>query len=61
MAMADVDRSRVVRYVALVAILLVVASLLFPVLDGLSVTGFFGDKTYLIILQDNDEIRSTGG
>ena len=61
MAMADADRSRVVRYVALVAILLVVASLLFPVLDGLSGTGFFGDKTYLIILQDNDEIRGTGG
>jgi hypothetical protein len=61
MAMADPDRSRVVRYVALVVILLVVASLLFPVLDGMSVTGFFGDKTYLVILQDNAEIRGTGG
>jgi hypothetical protein len=27
----------------------------------MSVTGFFGDKTYLVILQDNDEIRPTGG
>jgi hypothetical protein len=26
-----------------------------------SAAGFFGDKTYLIILQDNQEIRSTGG
>src|ERR1035437_1688951 len=61
MAMADPDRSRVVRCIALAAVVLVVASLLFPVLDGMSVTGFFGDKTYLVILQDNDEIRSTGG
>ena len=27
----------------------------------MSVAGFFGDKTYLVILQDNDEIRGTGG
>jgi Protein of unknown function (DUF4012) len=59
--MADPDRSRVVRYVALAAIALVVAALLFPIADGLSVVGFFGDKTYLLILQDNTEIRSTGG
>jgi len=61
MAMACPDRSCIVRYVALAAVLLVVASLLFPVLDGLNVTGFFGDKTYLVVLQDNDEIRGTGG
>jgi hypothetical protein len=59
--MADSDRSRVVRYVALVVIALVVATLIFPIADGLSVAGFFGDKTYLLILQDNAEIRSTGG
>jgi len=59
--MAELDRSRLVRYAALAAIALVVAALLFPITDGLSVTGFFGDKTYLLILQDNSEIRSTGG
>src|ERR1019366_2135781 len=59
--MADSDRSRAVRYVALVVIVLVVATLIFPIADGLSVAGFFGDKTYLLILQDNAEIRSTGG
>ena len=59
--MADPGRSHVVRYVALAAIILIVASLLFPLLDGMSVTGYFGDKTYLVILQDNDEIRGTGG
>ncbi|MGA3200011.1 MAG: DUF4012 domain-containing protein [Halobacteriota archaeon] len=59
--MADPDRSRVVRYVALAVIVLVVAALIFPIADGLSVAGFFGDKTYLLILQDNDEIRGTGG
>src|SRR5271157_2712184 len=59
--MADLDRSHIVRYVALVAIILVVAALMVPTVDGLSVTGFFGDKTYLLILQDNAEIRSTGG
>jgi len=59
--MADPDRSCVVRYVALAAVVLVVAALIFPIADGLSVAGFFGDKTYLLILQDNAEIRSTGG
>ena len=59
--MADPDRSRVVRYVALAALVLVVVVLLAPIGDGLSVAGFFGDKTYLLILQDNAEIRGTGG
>ena len=59
--MADHDRSRVVRCVALAAIVLVVVALLFPIADGLSVARFFGDKTYLLILQDNSEIRGTGG
>ena len=59
--MADPDRSRVVRYVALAALVLVVVVLLVPIGDGLSVAGFFGDKAYLLILQDNAEIRGTGG
>jgi hypothetical protein len=59
--MADPDRSRVARYVALAAVVLVVAALLVPIGDGMSVAGFFGDKTYLLILQDNAEIRPTGG
>ncbi len=59
--MTDPDRSSVVRYVALVAVILLIVALLFPIADGLSVSGFFGDKTYLLILQDNAEIRSTGG
>jgi hypothetical protein len=59
--MADLDRSRVARYVALAAVVFVVAALLFPAVDGLNVTGFLGDKTYLLVLQDNAEIRPTGG
>jgi hypothetical protein len=39
----------------------ILASLLCPTFDNVSAAGFFGDKTYLIILQDNQEIRSTGG
>jgi hypothetical protein len=59
--MADLDRSHIVRYVALAAVVFVVAALLFPAVDGLNVTGFLGDKTYLLVLQDNAEIRPTGG
>ncbi|MGZ8898454.1 MAG: DUF4012 domain-containing protein [Halobacteriota archaeon] len=53
--------SRTRRYVALALIVVIIAVLLLPTFDALSVAGFFGDKTYLIILQDNAEIRSTGG
>ena len=49
------------RYAALALLLVVLATILFPLLDGLSVSGFIGDKAYLVILQDKDEIRSTGG
>jgi len=35
--------------------------MLFTPTFALSVAGFFGDKADLIILQDNAEIRSTGG
>jgi hypothetical protein len=48
-------------YIALVVLGIIVLSLLVPLSDGLGLAGFFGDKTYLIILQDNDEIRPTGG
>ncbi len=49
------------RWIALAVLGLVLASLLFPTFEGLSATGFFGDKTYLVVLQDNSEIRGTGG
>ncbi|MGZ4892156.1 MAG: DUF4012 domain-containing protein [Halobacteriota archaeon] len=57
----NLRRSNIGRYVALAILFLVVTSLLFPLLDGLSVAGFFGAKTYLLILQDNAEIRGIGG
>ena len=40
---------------------LVLASLLFPALEALSVAGVFGDKTYLVVLRGNSDIRGTGG
>jgi Protein of unknown function (DUF4012) len=49
------------RWFAIAILGLVLASLLFPAIEGLSFAGFLGDKTYLIILQDNSEIRGTGG
>ena len=49
------------RWIALAALGIVLAALLFPMIDGLSATGFLGDKTYLVVLQDNSEIRGTGG
>ncbi len=49
------------RYVALCVLGILVLSSVIPVVDGLSVLGFVKDKTYLVILQDNDELRNTGG
>jgi hypothetical protein len=49
------------RYVALAILGLLVVSVAVPALDGLSLVGFPSDKTYLLILQDNGEIRTTGG
>jgi hypothetical protein len=49
------------RWIALAALGIVLAALLFPMVDGLSATGFLGDKTYLVVSQDNSEIRGTGG
>ena len=59
--MDDPGRPHIVRYVALATLVLVGGTLLFPIVDGLGAAGFFGEKTYLIILQDNSEIRGTGG
>jgi len=59
--MDDHARSRTRRYVAVIILGAVVVALLLPIVDGLSVAGFLGDKTYLLILQDNAEIRPTGG
>jgi len=59
--MGDHNRSRTTRYAAVIILGAVVVALLFPIVDGLSVAGFLGDKTYLLILQDNYEIRPTGG
>ena len=59
--MRDREHSHTARYVTLAVIIVVVASLLFPLLEGLGAAGFFGEKTYLVILQDNSEIRPTGG
>jgi len=59
--MHDHNRSRAARYAAVTILCVVVVALLFPIVDGLSVAGFLGDKTYLLILQDNAEIRPTGG
>src|SRR5665647_3554068 len=57
----EMHESHTGRWLALAVLGLVLATLLFPAADGLSAAGFFGDKTYLIILQDNSEIRGTGG
>jgi hypothetical protein len=49
------------RYIILALLALVIVSLAFPALDAMSALGFAGDKTYLLILQDNSEIQNTGG
>jgi hypothetical protein len=63
--MRDREHPPTARYVKLAVILTVIiivaASLLYPLLGGLGAAGFFGEKTYLVILQDNSEIRPTGG
>ena len=43
------------RWIALAALGIILAALLFPMVEGLSTTGFLGDKTYLVVLQDNSE------
>ena len=55
------DYHRFGRYFTISIACLVVLALLFPAFDALSLVGFVNDKTYLLILQDNTEIRPTGG
>lgn len=55
------DDHRFGRYFAIAVACLVVLALLFPAFNVLSLAGFMNDKTYLLILQDNTEIRPTGG
>jgi hypothetical protein len=64
MASIEMDKrhySHTGRYVALALLVVIVASLLLPTFDGLNVAGFLGDKTYLLVLQDNSEMRGSGG
>ncbi len=49
------------RYGVVVLVSLLIAAIAVPLVDGLTVTGFLGEKTYLLVLQDNDEIMPTGG
>lgn len=58
--MAD-DSDRPMRYAAVVIIALVVGALLLPAADALGALGYFHEKTYLLVLQDNSELRNTGG
>jgi hypothetical protein len=55
------DSGRPVRYAAVVIIALVLLSVLLPMADALSAFGYFHDRTYLLVLQDNSELRNTGG
>jgi hypothetical protein len=55
------DSGRPVRYATVVIIALVLLSVLLPVADALSALGYFHEKTYLLVLQDNSELRNTGG
>ncbi len=61
MWMESGESGHTTRYVALCILGLLLVSLLFPALDGLNAVGFLSDKTYLLILQDNGELRDTGG
>jgi hypothetical protein len=55
------DDHRFGRYFTISVACLVVLALLLPAFNVLSLAGFVNDKTYLLILQDNTEIRPTGG
>jgi hypothetical protein len=55
------DDHHLCRYFTISIACLVVLALLFPAFDVLSLAGFVNDKTYVLILQDNSEIRPTGG
>jgi len=55
------DSNRPMRYAAVVIIVLVLAAILVPSIDVLNGLGFFQERTYLLVLQDNSELRNTGG
>lgn len=55
------ERSRDTRFATRVVLLLLVGALVLSMWGGLSLAGFFGEKTYLLALQDNSEMRATGG
>jgi hypothetical protein len=59
--MRELKGTHTAFYIALFVLGVMIVSLLVPLSDGLRLEGFFGEKTYLILLQDNDEIRGTGG
>ena len=49
------------RYAAVVIIVLVLAAIVLPSIAVLNNLGYFNDQTYLLVLQDNSELRNTGG
>ena len=55
------DRDRPLRYAALVIIVLVLAAIVLPSISMLNDLGYVGTRTYLLVLQDNTELRNTGG
>ncbi len=48
-------------YVISAVLLLLLASIAFPLIESANTLGFLGEKSYLVILSDNTEIRNTGG
>jgi hypothetical protein len=55
------ESDRPLRYAALVIIVLVLAAIVLPSIGMLNDLGYVGAKTYLLVLQDNTELRNTGG
>ena len=55
------DSDRPMRYAAVVIIVLVLAAILVPLINVLGDLGYFHERTYLLVLQDNTELRNTGG
>lgn len=48
-------------YVISAVLLLLLAAIAFPLVESANTLGFLGEKSYLVILSDNTEIRNTGG
>lgn len=55
------DSGRHLRYATVVIVALLLLAVLLPVADALGALGYFHEKTYLLVLQDNSELRNTGG